>query len=74
MKVIIVLIFRLITKFLKIQDKSQVNKNQEYVEAYLLFVPAFCICFSHLPNILYFLRYDLSGVRKSQIKFVILVC
>jgi hypothetical protein len=35
-KIIIVLIFRLTIKFLKIQDKSQVNKSQEHVKAYML--------------------------------------
>jgi hypothetical protein len=35
MRVVIVSIFRSTTKFLKIQDKSQVNKNQEHIEAYM---------------------------------------
>jgi hypothetical protein len=47
-------------KFLKIQDKSQVNKNQERVKAYL-----FSYLLSYLPNILYFLRHDLSGIRNK---------
>jgi hypothetical protein len=63
-KVIIVLIFRSTTKFLKIQDKYQVNKNQERVETYL-FSYLFLHLLSHLPNILYFLRYNLSGVRSK---------
>jgi hypothetical protein len=43
-------------EFLKIRDKSQVNKSQDYIETHL---------FSHLPNVLYFLRHDLSGVRNK---------
>jgi hypothetical protein len=54
----------LTTKFLKIQDKSQVNKNQEYIKIYL---------FLYLPNILYFLKYNLSGVRNKIYTFSLFI-
>jgi hypothetical protein len=63
-RVVIVSIFRLTMKFLKIEDRSQVNKSREYVKIYL-FSYLLSYLFLHLPNILYFLRYDLLGVRNK---------
>jgi hypothetical protein len=53
-RVVIVLIFRLITKFLKVQDKSQVNENQEHIKAYMLSYTILMLfwVFSHLPSYL----------------------
>jgi hypothetical protein len=66
-RVVIVSIFRLIAKFLKIQDMSQVNKSQERVETHLLFVPALRTCLTHYTflDMIY---------RESEIKSVLLVC
>jgi hypothetical protein len=71
-RVIIILIFRLTTKFLKIQDKSQVNKNQKHIKAHV-FSYLFLYLLSYLPNILYFLRYDLSGVRNKVRAFSLFI-
>jgi hypothetical protein len=79
-RVVIVSIFRSTTKFLKIQDKPQVNKSQEYIKAYLFFVLAFRTYFSHLlfvpafrTCLIYYTFLDMV-YQESEIKPVLLVC